>query len=203
MAAKNLLRVLLQAINDQAERTVEHISGILQGTTRYIAQISTGYSKEGAELGVVDLTQATLDLNNQEELARDAWNLNSRFLRAARHLSTEVSNETEAELQILVNELIDDIAGVKEHFTFEHDKILYLQCWVTNILNIKQNQIVKIFTIITAVFLPPTLVATFYGMNFAIMPELSWEHGFIYSVILRLRRRLASTRIYQMEGLVR
>jgi CorA-like Mg2+ transporter protein len=61
-----------------------------------------------------------------------------------------------------------------------------LQGSVTNILNIKQNQIVKIFTIITAVFLPPTLVATFYGMNFAIMPELSSRHGFIYSVILIL-----------------
>jgi hypothetical protein len=42
--------------------------------------------------------------------------------RAARHLSTEVSNETEAELQVLVNELIDDIAGVKEHFAFDHVK---------------------------------------------------------------------------------
>ena len=186
MAAKDLLRVLLQAINDMAERTVEHISAILEGTTRYIAQISTGYSKEGAELGVVDLTEATLDLNNQEELVSRCLESQLALSRAARHLSTEVSNETEAELQVLVNELINDIAGVKEHFSFEHDKIRYLQGSVTNILNIKQNQIVKIFTIITAVFLPPTLVATFYGMNFAIMPELSWKHGFIYSVILTL-----------------
>ena len=153
MAAKDLLRVLLQAMNDQAERTVEHISGILDETTRYIAQISTGYSKEGAELGVVDLTEATLDLNNQEELVSLCLESQLALSRAARHLSTEVSNETEAELQVLVNELIDDIAGVKEHFTFEHDKIRYLQGSVTNILNIKQNQIVKIFTIITAVFL--------------------------------------------------
>lgn len=186
LAAKDLLRVLLQAINDQAERTVEHISDTLERTTRDIAQISTGYSKEGAELGVVDLTEATLDLNNQEELVSRCLECQLALSRAARHLSTEVSNETEAELQVLVNELIEDIAGVKEHFAFDHDKIRYLQGSVTNILNIKQNQIVKIFTIITAVFLPPTLVATFYGMNFAIMPELSWEHGFIYSVILTL-----------------
>ena len=45
-------------------------------------------------------------------------------------------------------------------------------------MNIKQNQIVKVFTIITAVFLSLTLVGTFYGMDFAVMPELSWEHGF-------------------------
>ena len=184
--AKDLLRVLLQSINDQAERTVEHISGILEGTTDEIAQISTGYSKDGKELGVVDLTEATLDLNNQEERVSRCLECQLALARAARHLSTEVSDKTETELQVLVNELMGDIAGVKEHFSFEHDKIRYLQGAVTNILNIKQNQIVKVFTIITAVFLPPTLVATFYGMNFAVMPELSWQHGFIYSVILTL-----------------
>jgi magnesium transporter len=203
MAAKDLLRVLLQAINDQAERTVEHISGILDETTRYIAQISTGYSKEGAELGVVDLTEATLELNNQEELVSRCLESQLALSRAARHLSTEVSNETEAELQVLVNELIEDIAGVKEHFSFEHDKIRYLQGSVTNILNIKQNQIVKIFTIITAVFLPPTLVATFYGMNFAIMPELSWKHGFIYSVILTLAGALLPLVYIKWKGWLR
>ena len=184
--SKSMLRVLLQAINDHAERTVEHISSGLEGTTADIGQISTGYSKEGKELGVVDLTEATLDLNNQEELVSRCLECQLALARAARHLSTEVNDKTEPELQVLVNELVADIAGVKEHFSFEHDKIRYLQAAVTNILNIKQNQIVKVFTIITAVFLPPTLVATFYGMNFAVMPELSWEHGFIYSVILTL-----------------
>ena len=87
IAAKDLLRVLLQAMNDQAERTVEHISAILEGTTRYIAQISTGYSKEGAELGVVDLTEATLDLNNQEELVSLCLESQLALSRAARHLS--------------------------------------------------------------------------------------------------------------------
>ena len=62
---------------------------------------------------------------------------------------------------------------MKEHAGFEHDKVRYLQQSVMTSLNMKQNQIVKVFTIITAVFLPPTLVATFYGMNFAVMPELS------------------------------
>lgn len=53
-------------------------------------------------------------------------------------------------------------------------------------MNIKQNQIVKVFTIITAVFLSLTLVGTFYGMDFAVMPELSWEHGFLYCMIFTL-----------------
>ncbi|WP_407511312.1 CorA family divalent cation transporter [Acinetobacter baumannii] len=64
---------------------------------------------------------------------------------------------------------------VKKYASFEYEQVRYLQNAVTNI---KQNQIVKVFTIITAVFLSLTLVGTFYGMDFAVMPELSWEHGF-------------------------
>ncbi|HGL3964304.1 hypothetical protein OHW84_14125 [Acinetobacter baumannii] len=67
---------------------------------------------------------------------------------------------------------------VKKYASFEYEKVRYLQNAVTNMMNIKQNQIVKVFTIITAVFLSLTLVGTFYGMDFAVMPELSWEHGF-------------------------
>jgi magnesium transporter len=52
--------------------------------------------------------------------------------------------------------LIGDIDGVKQHAGFEQDKIRYLQQSVMTWLDVKQNQIVKVFTIITAVFLPPT-----------------------------------------------
>ena len=55
-----------------------------------------------------------------------------------------------------------------------NNKVHYLQNSVVGLLNIKQNQIVKVYTNINAVFLPPTLVATFYGINFAVMQELSW-----------------------------
>ncbi|WP_421834202.1 CorA family divalent cation transporter [Acinetobacter baumannii] len=64
---------------------------------------------------------------------------------------------------------------VKKYASFEYEQVRYLQNAVTNI---KQNQIIKVFTIITAVFLSLTLVGTFYGMDFDVMPELSWEHGF-------------------------
>jgi magnesium transporter len=81
--SKNLLRVLLQAMNDQAERTVEHISGALEGTTASITQISTGYSKEGKELGVVDLTEATLGLNDQEQRVSRCLECQLALARAA------------------------------------------------------------------------------------------------------------------------
>ena len=80
--------------------------------------------------------------------------------------------------------------------TFEHDKVRYLQQASMGILNMQQNQIVKVFTILTAVFLPPTLVGTMYGMNFAHMPELSWKWGFPVTILLTF----LSNRIVQLTS---
>ncbi|MDN5725907.1 MAG: hypothetical protein L0G99_08270, partial [Propionibacteriales bacterium] len=106
-----------------------------------------------------------------------------KLARAARHLRTEV---TDPEFAHRVDVLVADIDGVKQHASFEHDKVRYMQQSIMTTLDVKQNEIVKVFTIITAVFLPPTLIATFYGMNFTGMPELTTQHGFLITTILTL-----------------
>lgn len=183
---KAVLRVLMQMANDSADAVIDRIADELEKSAEDISKISDGYNATGKELGVPDLIDTMRGLNDKEELISLCIEAQLSLARAVRYLSSEVDNATEADLQGLMNELTADVAGVKEHAYFEHEKVRYLQNAVTNILNIKQNQIVKVFTIITAVFLPPTLVGTFYGMNFAVMPELSWEHGFIYSMGLTL-----------------
>ena len=154
-------------------------------------------------MGVTDLLETMRSLNETEELISKCVEAQLSLARAVRYLGGEVDNITEAELQAVVNELAGDVFGVKEHAYFEHEKVRYLQNAVTNILNIKQNQIVKVFTIITAVFLPPTLVGTFYGMNFAVMPELSWQHGFIYSMMLTLGAALLPLAYIKKKGWLR
>jgi magnesium transporter len=54
------------------------------------------------------------------------------------------------------------------------------------LINIEQNSIVKIFTVAAVIFLPPTLVASLYGMNFAHMPELQWKWGYPFSIGLMI-----------------
>jgi len=49
-------------------------------------------------------------------------------------------------------------------------------------INIEQNGIIKIFSVAAVVFLPPTLVASIYGMNFEFMPELAWQHGYPWAL---------------------
>ncbi len=106
-----------------------------------------------------------------------------KLARAARHLRAET---VDADIAQRLDVLIADINGVKQHAGFEHDKVRYLQQAIMTSLDVKQAQIVKVFTIITAVFLPPTLIASFYGMNFTHMPELDRPYGFTLTVLVTL-----------------
>jgi magnesium transporter len=138
---KAVLRVLLQVANDGAEEVIDRIADALESSADEILEISEGYNEEGQELGVADLIGTMRSLNEKEGLIARCLEAQLSIARTVRYLSGEVDDRTEAELQTLVTELMGDVAGVKEHAAFEHEKVRYLQNSVTNILNIKQNQI--------------------------------------------------------------
>ncbi len=77
-----------------------------------------------------------------------------------------------------------DIQSLSEHASFVAANITFLLDASLGLINIEQNSIIKIFSIASVVFLPPTLVASIYGMNFQIMPELTWVAGYPYSLAL-------------------
>jgi len=79
--------------------------------------------------------------------------------------------------------IIKDINSLFEHTRFGFDRLEYLQEAVIGLINIQQNKIIKIFTIVSVIFMPPTLIASIYGMNFVNMPELHWKHGYLFSII--------------------
>lgn len=202
--ARSLLRLILAGINDGTSQVIEQIAESLEKSADAIARLSNETGTVGArEFGVSDLTETMLDLNDTEGLISRCLESQLALARVVRYLNGEVHNRTEADLQLLVDDLIADVNSVKEHAEFEHDKVRYLQNSIVGLLNIKQNQIVKVFTIITAVFLPPTLVATFYGMNFSVMPELSWKHGFSMSIALTLIAALLPLAYIKRRGWLR
>ena len=77
-----------------------------------------------------------------------------------------------------------DVQSIEEHATFLSNKIQFLLDATLGLVTIEQNDIIKIFSVVAVVFLPPTLIASIYGMNFEIMPELSWRFGYPFAVVL-------------------
>lgn len=77
-----------------------------------------------------------------------------------------------------VDLLISDTASLKTQCAFLSDKITFLLDATLGLINVEQNVIIKIFSVVAVFFLPPTMVSSIYGMNFHHMPELSWIGGY-------------------------
>jgi len=96
--------------------------------------------------------------------------------RSISFLMRHIRNQ--AEEQEACREMLRDLDTLMSHATFMFEKINFLMDAALGFINIRHNQIIKTFSIAAVVFLPPTLVASIYGMNFAHMPELAWSGGY-------------------------
>jgi magnesium transporter len=93
-----------------------------------------------------------------------------------------------------------DIQSLSEHSSFVAGNITFLLDASLGLINIEQNSIIKIFSIASVVFLPPTLVASIYGMNFESMPELHWVQGYPYSLGLMVISAIIPFFFFRWKG---
>jgi magnesium transporter len=83
------------------------------------------------------------------------------------------------------------------------DKINFLMDATVGFININQNKIIKIFSVASVSLLPPTLVASSYGMNFAFMPELNWTYGYPMAIGLMVLSALVPMVYFRQRGWLR
>jgi magnesium transporter len=93
-----------------------------------------------------------------------------------------------------------DIQSLNEHSSYIAGNITFLLDASLGLINIEQNSIIKIFSIASVVFLPPTLVASIYGMNFESMPELRWAEGYPYSIGLMVISAIIPFFFFRWKG---
>ncbi len=96
--------------------------------------------------------------------------------------ASRLDNEDLARLKALIN----DVIALSDHADFLSNKIIFLLEATLGMIGIEQNNIIKIFSVAAVIFLPPTLIASIYGMNFHYMPELSWRFGYEFAVTLMI-----------------
>jgi magnesium transporter len=99
-----------------------------------------------------------------------------------------------------VKGILRDIESLNGHTGFISDKINFLMDALLGMINLEQNKIIKIFSIAAVVFLPPTLVASIYGMNFDIMPELRWPWGYPSALLLMIFAGAAPYLYFRRKG---
>jgi magnesium transporter len=104
-----------------------------------------------------------------------------------------------AETEIL-REVLRDLDTLMAHTDFLFEKVNFLMDAAQGFINIEQNQIIKIFSVAAVTFLPPTLVASIYGMNFHFMPELDWPYGYPIAMGVMVLSGLAPYWYFKRKG---
>jgi len=96
--------------------------------------------------------------------------------------------------------LIKDISSLIDYSKFNFERLEYLQDTFLGLVNMEQNKIIKIFTVVSVIFLPPTLIASIYGMNFKVMPELNWVFGYPVSLLLMVASSIGTLWFFKKKN---
>jgi magnesium transporter len=93
-----------------------------------------------------------------------------------------------------------DLSSLTDHASFLSDKISFILDATLGMITIEQNAIIKIFSVAAVVFLPPTLIASIYGMNFKVIPEFEWVLGYPFALSLMVASVLATFIYFRRKG---
>jgi magnesium transporter len=159
------------------ETRIDLDADLIEGISKEISAISKRitFTKKLDEETILRLTKCQETAMLVHENIVDKQRVVSAILK-----SDFFPKETYEKLTIIIK----DINSLLDHTAFSFERLEYLQNTFLGLVNIEQNKIIKIFTVVTVVLMPPTLVASIYGMNFRSLPELEWRFGYPFAVFL-------------------
>jgi magnesium transporter len=170
----------LADLSEDAYLTIEKIS------RQIFERVNTDLEKTIDDLSRQD------DLNGKIRLCLMDGQRDLNFLLRRAHLTADNFNNS--------NEMLEDINTLLSHNTFLSERIDFLLNAALGFINIEQNKIIKIFSIAAVVLMPPTVIASIYGMNFHFMPELSWPWGYPLSLLLMILAGISPYIYFKRKG---
>ena len=95
--------------------------------------------------------------------------------------------------------MIKDVNSLISHADFSFERLDYLQDTALGLISIEQNNVTKIFTVASLFFMPATMIASLYGMNFKFMPELEWKYGYLFALGLMVTLSLGTYWLFKRK----
>jgi len=169
---------LLDTLVERIADVLEAGRGELDDLSREIFAERTGTSDRDYR----DMLGRIGTLGNFVSKARESLLSLARLVAFARQL--EVFEDTRVAGRLVT--IAQDINSLTDHAAFLNNKITFSLDATLGMISIQQNAIIKIFSVVAVVFLPPTLIASIYGMNFEVMPELQWVYGYPAALLAML-----------------
>jgi magnesium transporter len=176
--AEGVLNSLLDVIVDRMADVLERVGADVEAISREI------FDASGAHLGRRDFQAVLRKLGAKHDLTGKMRECLLTLMRMTTFLATAIDTKATKEARAHVKTLQRDAQSLLDHSSFLAGKLSYLQDATLGLINNEQNNIIKIMSVAAMVFLPPTLIASIYGMNFVFLPELHWRFGYLYSLVL-------------------
>ncbi|QPF76211.1 magnesium/cobalt transporter CorA [Roseateles sp. DAIF2] len=187
--------VLLKLYDADAEYSADVLEGIYDSLEKVSSRVLKSEVNDTEAAEVLAAIAREEDLNGR--IRRNVMDTRRAvsFMMRSRMLNAEQFEES--------RQILRDIDSLDSHTAFLFDKINFLMDATVGFININQNKIIKIFSVASVALLPPTLIASVYGMNFKFMPELDWSWGYPYALLLMAASVAAPLIYFRRKGWMR
>ena len=184
--------VLLALFDADAEYSADTLEGIYDELEIAGKKVLSGNVTDALASEVLGAIARQEDLNGR--IRRNVMDTRRAvsFMMRSKMLNAEQFEEA--------RQILRDIDSLDSHTTFLFDKINFLMDATVGFININQNKIIKIFSVASVALLPPTLIASVYGMNFKFMPELELQYGYAYALTLMVASAIGPMLYFRRRG---
>jgi magnesium transporter len=190
--SKDMLLDLYGAEAEYSADSLENIYSELEAVSKKV--LSQNVSDEDAEQILADIAEEE-DLNGR---------IRRNMLDTQRAVSFLIRRKLLSATQLEdAQQILRDIESLNSHTAFLFDKINFLMDATVGFININQNKVIKIFSVASVAMLPPTLIASIYGMNFDHMPELQWMLGYPFALLMMAISILLPYLFFKRKGWLR
>ena len=184
--------VLLELFSVDAEYSADTLEGIYDELEKVSKMVLSGDVTDAMAGEVLGDIARQEDLNGRIRRNMMDTRRALSFAMRLRMLNAEQFDDA--------RQILRDIDSLDSHTAFLFDKINFLMDATVGFININQNKIIKIFSVASVAVLPPTLIASVYGMNFQFMPELQWSFGYGYAVLLMVASAVVPMWYFRKRG---
>ncbi|HEX2547547.1 MAG TPA: magnesium/cobalt transporter CorA [Ramlibacter sp.] len=187
--------VLLKLFDADAEYSADTLEGIYDELEKVSKQVLSGEVTDTLAGEALEAIARQEDLNGRIRRNMMDTRRAVSFMMRSRMLSADQFDDA--------RQILRDIESLDNHTAFLFDKINFLMDATVGFININQNKIIKIFSVASVALLPPTLIASIYGMNFQFMPEINWEGGYPFALGLMVASALLPMWYFRKRGWLR
>ncbi len=184
--------VLLKLFDADAEYSADTIEGIYVDLEKVSAQVLSGNVTDELATAVLGAIARHEDLSGRIRRNMMDTRRALSFMMRSKMLHAEQFEEA--------RQILRDIDSLDSHTAFLFEKINFLMDATVGFININQNKIIKIFSVASVALLPPTLIASLYGMNFQHMPELSQPWGYPFALALMVASAVLPMWYFRRRG---